>query len=197
MVEKFLITQADLLTFMPMSDLPDGRIDPFILKSQDLDLKTVLNDALYYDFLTKFDNSGDTMYAAYQNLLNGTTYTYAGQTIEYRGIKPMLASYVLARFIPMNQINISRYGIVSKVNAQSEPIDQTRITYIVNNLRSDAIAYQNQLVQFLTQNNTTYPLYNVYPDSNKNNTGMNFFSSSSRTSRPFGWWNGNYYPTGG
>lgn len=193
MVEKYLISQDDVVKFQPMSDIPQGRFDPYIIKAQELDLKPILNDVLYYDFLTKFDSTGDAMYSAYQNLLNGTTYTYAGQTIEFPGIKPMLCSFVLARFIPMNQMNITRYGIVNKTTGQSEPTPASSLTYMANNLKADAMAYQNQLEQFLQQNPTTYPLYNVAPNSVQGRTGVRLINSAGRRSG-FGWWNGNFYP---
>lgn len=193
MVEKYLISQDDVVKFQSMSDIPQGRFDPYIIKAQELDLKPILNDVLYYDFLTKFDSTGDPMHSAYQNLLNGTTYTYAGQTIEYPGIKPMLCSFVLARFVPMNQINITRYGITNKTTGHSVPTPASSLTYMANNLKADAMAYQNQLEQFLQQNPTTYPLYNVAPDSVQGRTGVRFMNSAGRRSG-FGWWNGNFYP---
>ena len=182
------------MKFQPMSDIPQGRFDPYIIKAQELDLKPILNDVLYYDFITKFDNSADSMYDEYQNLLNGTTYTYAGQTIEFPGVKPMLCSFVLARFIPMNQVNITRYGVVTKTNGQSEPTPAASLAYMANTMKSDAVAYQNQVIQFLEQNPTTYPLYGVAPDSIKSRTGVKFVNSASGRRTGFGWWNGNYYP---
>lgn len=193
MVEKYLISQDDVMKFQAMSDIPQGRFDPFIIKAQELDLKPILNYALYYDFISKFDSILDTMYPAYQNLLNGTTYTYAGQTIEYPGIKPMLCSFVLARFVPMNQINISRYGIVIKNSGQSDPAPAASLAYLANNFRADGVAYQNQLELFLRQNPTTYPLYNVAPSSVQTRTGFNLRNSAKVKRGYFGWWNGNFY----
>ena len=177
-----------------MADIPQGRFDMHILKAQDLDLKPVLNPALYYDFLTKFDSTGDPMYAAYQTLLNGGTYSYGGQTIEYVGIKPMLCAYTFVRFLPMNPINVTRYGVVNKVDPRSTPVPSDEIKYIVNNIKSDAAKYQNDVVQFLSNNTTTYPLYNTAVSDVKSTVGLNFFSSSNRNRRPFGWYDGVYYP---
>lgn len=196
MVEKYLISQDDVMKFQPMSSIPQGRFDPYILKAQELDLKPALNEPLYYDFLQKFDSTGDAMYTPYQNLLNGTTYTYAGQTIEYPGIKPMLCSFVLARFVPMNQLNIERYGITIKANPQSEPAPQASLTYMANNLRADAMAYQKQLELFLQMNPNVYPLYNTAPTSIRSRTGVKLINSAGGGRRGGfrGWWNGNFYP---
>ncbi len=195
MAEIYLIQQSDIQKYHPIGDLPQGRIDPFIISAQELDLKPVLNESLYYDFITKYTTTGDPMYSAYQNLLNGTTYTYSGQTIQYPGIKQMLVFYTLSRFIPLNQINITRYGIVQKKNEQSEPISTTQLTYVVNNLRAQAMSYQNQLEQFLLQNQTIYPLYGSFPSAVNQRTGVKIINSArgSQVGRYRGWWNGNWY----
>ena len=107
----------------------------------------------------------------------------------------MLVAYTMSRFIPMNQVNITRYGIVNKKNDQSEPVSTTQLTYIVNNLRAQATAYQNQFEQFLLQNQTTYPLYGTFPSSVNQRTGVKIINSArySQGGRYRGWWNGNYY----
>src|ERR1043166_4766815 len=101
MPEVYLISQDDIQKYHTIGEIPKGRIDPLIIRAQELDLKPVLNESLYYDFMTKYNSSGDPMYSYYQNLLNGTTYTYSGQTIQFPGIKPMLCAYMMARFLPM------------------------------------------------------------------------------------------------
>jgi hypothetical protein len=96
----------------------------------------------------------------------------------------------------MNQVNVTRYGIVNKKNDQSEPVSTTQITYIVNGLRAQAVGYQNQLEQFLLQNQTTYPLYGSFPSSVEQRTGVKIINSARCSQRTGfrGWWNGNYYP---
>jgi len=195
MVEVYLISQADIKKYHPTSDIPDGRIDPYIISAQELDLKPVLNESLYWDFISKYNTSGDPMYANYQTLLNGGTYTYSGQTIQYPGIKPMLCAYTMARFLPMQQVQVTRHSIVVKKSEYSDPISTTQITYIVNGLRAQAIGYQNQLEQFLLQNQTTYPLYGSYPSAVNQRTGVKIINSArySQSGRYRGWWNGNWY----
>ncbi len=198
MAEIYLITQADIVLHHPMSTgIVQARFDPYILKAQELDLKPVLNDALYYDFLTKFSNTGDPMYALYHTLLNGGAFALNGVTINYPGIKPMLCAFVMARFLPANQNNVTRYGVTQKTTPQSEPVSASSITYLVNNLRAEAMAYQNQVEQYLLQKQTDYPLYGRYPSSVKQRTGVRFTNSARGTQDSpgfHGWWNGNYYP---
>ena len=158
---KYLITATDIKTYRPTAVLDDVRVQPFILVAQRLDLRPVLNDALYYDFLTKFDEEEDDMYAAYQNLLVGDDYTYNAQTIQFDGVKAMLSCFALARFVAANPVNITRMGITVKQSDQSTPADASLIRMTVNELRSAGMEYQNQLVQYLETMASTYPLYNT------------------------------------
>lgn len=176
-LDKYLITKDDIKVYRPTAELDDARIKPFILEAQRMDLQPVLNDALYYDFVSKFDSSGDPMYAAYGELLTGKQYTYNTNQIYFDGVKPMMAYYALARFVVYNPINITRMGIVLKTTQQSEPVDPAQIKMLVNELRSSAVSYQNQVIKFLENNTSTYPLYNSGGASSNaaRTTSFNFF----------------------
>lgn len=175
--EKYLITKTDILTYRPTAALDDTRIKPFILEAQRLDLRPVLNDALYYDFVLKFDSTLDPMYASYQKLLVGDQYTYQALTIDYDGIKPMLCFFALARFVASNPFNITRMGVVVKSSDQSDPVDTTQLRTLVNDLRSVAIGYQNEVIKYLENNTSTFALYNTGGASNQaaTRTSFNFF----------------------
>lgn len=161
MTDALLITQDDIKVYAPTAELDDARIAPYIQEAMELDLKPVLNDAFYYDFVSKVFVSGDTMYSAYQDLLYGKDYTYQTLTINYPGIKPMLSYYALARFVRDNPVHVTRFGVVTKVVAQSEQVDPKVLFGYVNEKKSAALNYQNQVIKFLCNNATTYPLYNT------------------------------------
>lgn len=176
-LNKYLITQDDIKRFRPTAELDDKRINPYILEAQILDLKPVLNDALFYDLLLKFDDSNDSSYEKYNELLNGKVYTYNAQTIFFAGVKAMLSYYALARFIVGNPVQITRMGVVTKINAQSEPASPQVINGAVNELRSAAITYQNEVIKFLENSTTDYPLYNTggASENSARRTSFNFF----------------------
>lgn len=159
MDKRVLITLQDLKNLRPTAELDGSRWEPFALESQDQDLRPILGDGLYYDFMNKWHSTGDAMYASYQNLLNGVAYTYNGQTIYFDGIKPMLGYFTLARFVQNNPVNITRFGIVTKVTPQSQSVDPQIIRQVVNELRSNALTYKNQLDQYLLENQSTFTLY--------------------------------------
>lgn len=159
-MDKQLITQQELGKYRPTGKLEGTRVDPFIMEAQLSDLKPVLNDALYLDFIKKvFDTGAGGDYTKYQELLKGKDWAYNGQTVRFYGVEPMLAYYSLARFCIGNPVNYVRYGMVQKSINQSEPVAPEVLREEVRNLKSVAVGYQNSLILFLQQNKVTYPLY--------------------------------------
>lgn len=176
MAQKYLITQTDIKVYRPAAELDDERIKPFILEAQNTDLKPVLNNALFYDFITNFD---DTLpiNQPYTDLLNGKEWTIDSNVEFFEGVKPMLCYYALARFIEGNPFHVTRFGVVTKIQQQSEKATPEEIRMICNGLRSSAISYQNDVIRFLENNPTNYPLYNTAGASNNaaRRTSFNFF----------------------
>lgn len=159
MEKRVLITIDDLKAIRPLAELDGLRWEQYAVESQDQDLRPILGDGLYYDFMNEVFDTGDSMYAHYQSLLNGKSWTYNGQTVYFDGLKPMLCYFTLARLVQNNQVNITRYGVVSKVVPQSQPVDAQVIRHVVNELRSNAMTYKNQVDTFLLNNTSTYYLY--------------------------------------
>lgn len=159
MEKRCLITLNDLKFLRPTAELDGVRYEPYCLEAQDQDLRPILGDGLFYDLMNEFYDTGDDMYTAYQELINGKAYSYNGQTIYFDGIKPMLGYFTLARLIQNHSTNITRFGVVTKVTQQSQPVDAQTVRQVVNELRSNAQTYINQAKQFLLHNQTTYTLY--------------------------------------
>jgi len=159
MLKRVLITLDDVKALRPTAELDGVRWEPFCLESQDLDLRPIMGDSLYYDFMTKFYSTGDPSYSIYQTLLNGLSYTYNGQTIYYDGLKPLVVYNTLARFVQNNPVNITRFGVVTKIVNQSQTVDPQVLRQVVNELKSNAKSYENQVRQYLDNNVTTYTMY--------------------------------------
>ena len=175
---KLLLTVEDIAKYRPASEgIPVERINPYIQEAQEIDLCTVIGQVLYTDFLAKFDQTGDPKYTAYQELLNGKSYTPAGSpgAIDYPGLVPMLSYFALARMYVNNPINFTRYGLTRKLNDQSESIDTAGINAAIAELRSIGISYQNKVVKLLQDNVTDYPLYSYNGSGTINVSGAKFF----------------------
>jgi hypothetical protein len=175
--DKYLITQDDIKRYRPTAELDEARFLPFVLEAQYNDLRPVLNNAFYFDFISKFDVEADVMYTKYKDLLAGKQWTYNSNPEYFNGIRPMLCYFALARFVEMNPFHITRHGITKKIVAQSEQLTEAEIRIMVNSLKSTAISYQNDVIRFLENNPTDYPLYNTGGASENaaHRTSFNFF----------------------
>lgn len=174
---KLLINLANIREWRPIAtQIPADRINPYIQEAQQFDLKQLLGDALYADFLAKYDVSGDPQYANYQALLKGGTYTYGAVTLENPGLIPFLVYMTLARFYNNNQVNATRYGLVSKLAEESEAVDWRGIAAAVAELRANARAFADDLTKFLGTMQTSYPLFNRRTDGGPmEGGGVKFF----------------------
>lgn len=159
MDKRVIITIKDLKDLRPLAELDGARWEQFAVESQDQDLRPILGDALYYDFMTKWFLTADPMYTAYQELLNGKVYTLNGQSVYFDGLRPMVGYFTLARLVQNNPINITRYGVVTKIVPQSQNVEATLLRQVISELRSNAITYKNQVDLFLCENQTTYALF--------------------------------------
>jgi len=159
MLKRVVIELKDIQALRPTAELDGIRWEPFCLEAQDLDLRPILGDSLYFDFMSKWFNTGDASYSIYQTLLNGTSYTYSGQVIYYDGLKPLVVYLTLARLIQNQQVNITRFGVVTKTVNLSQPVDAQIIRQVVNEMKSNAKSYENQVRQYLDNNVTTYTMY--------------------------------------
>jgi hypothetical protein len=177
---KLLISVSNISEFRPMAkEIPADRITPYIQEAQQFDLKRLLGDPLYLDFLAKFDSSVDPQYTNYQNLLNGVNYTYGNLTLANPGLIGYLSYSTLVRFYNNNQINATRYGLVQKTNDQSQPLDWKAIAVAVAELRSNALAFQEDIIKYLMANASSFPLYAYQDGSALGQTGVKFFDLNS------------------
>lgn len=176
MIRKRIIDINDIKAYRAIADVPQVRLDQSIFEAQQQDLRPLMNDALYTDFMTRYDVPADPMYSLYQSLLGGQIFLYGGRMIEYPGLIPIVVYYALARFIQSNSINITSFGIVTKKVDQSDPVDPKLIAAEAASLRSQAISYGELLKKFLYINIANYPLYGFkYSASQVNQSGSPFF----------------------
>lgn len=173
--DKYLISVEDIVRFRPIADLDASRLNPYILEAQSHDLRPILGDALYHDFMKNFD-SNDVAYDHYKDLLNGKEYTYNGYTVAYNGLQEMLSFFTLARFTIMNGISFTRFGSVRKLNGdKSSPITAEETQMVLADLKANAISAASVVKQYLINNNATYPLYNRGPVVDLNTNGAKWF----------------------
>jgi hypothetical protein len=178
MEKRAIITFEDLKEIRPISDgIPLERINPYIYEAQFHDLRPILGEAFYYDFMTNFDNVG-AQYDVYRELINGKQYSYGGATIHYPGLRFLIAYFALARFYSGQPINVTKFGLHQKNSDQnvSTPIDPKTIAAEIAELKSMGVTHQAITRDFLARNISSYPLFSQANTTDSiNSGGVNFF----------------------
>ena len=144
-------------------NLDDSDVDPVIDEAQEFDLRPVLGRELYLDFL---NNVTDTKY---QELLNGKEYTPTGyiNPVKFQGVKEVLKYYVYARMVVLDGVKNTNAGFVHKTLENSERLSGTQRTQMIAQARSGAKAHEDEMVFFLDNFYTTYPLWKCSLRKNK------------------------------
>lgn len=168
------MTIIDQTTFQRFEDISlnikPERLNVFISKAQELDLKPFLGYALYYDLLQHFNNDGTFKTDApqpYKDLMNGTEYLdKRGHMVLYQGLGPVMVYFTFARFIEDDAVHYTATGPVIKQREGSNALSAADITKLVQQQRSTANAYANEAERFLRDHQTDFPLW-AYNAKNK------------------------------
>jgi hypothetical protein len=167
-----IINQTTFRTYEDISvNIRPERLNAFIRKAQDLDLKPFLGHALYYDFIQNFNDDGtlkDTTPQPYKDLLNGSEYLDKnGHIVLYEGLLPTLVYFTFARFIEADAVHYTASGPVVKHHDNGDPVAPGDIVKLVQQQRSIANAHANEVEKFLWDNKDDFPLWQ-YNGRNKN-----------------------------
>jgi hypothetical protein len=140
MTDRLLISKEDFYEYeaITTNTSPDN-ILPYIREAQKFDLTPILGK----EFVSDMQENVDT--AIYQSLL------------PY--VRPVLAYYSYARYILSKNAVDTPYGFVQKTNEFSQPVTEKTIARIVEQARNSATAYAREMIEFIKDNNTDYPLY--------------------------------------
>jgi hypothetical protein len=174
----YLINQTTFQLYEDITvNIKPERLKIFIKKAQDLDLKPFLGHALYYDFLTHFNEDGtlkDDAPQPYKDLLNGSEYLDEhGHIVLYEGLSPTLVYFTFARFIENDAVHYTATGPVIKHHDNGDPLSTSAIIKLVQQQRSIANAHANEVEKFLWDNKADFPLWR-----------HNYKNQSSRQSGP-------------
>ncbi|MBS7564667.1 hypothetical protein KHS38_09650 [Mucilaginibacter sp. Bleaf8] len=146
------------------------RLQAFIKKAQELDLKPFLSAAFYYELQKWMETDGqikEDAPVAYQNLLKGCEYTDQwGHIISFEGLIAMLVYFTFARFIEGNSVFYTATGPVIKQYDNAQAVSPQDVIKLVQQQRSIANAYANNVEKFLQDNQSQYPLW-YYNSRNK------------------------------
>jgi hypothetical protein len=166
MAESALITITDVRLYRSVdSKFDETRFNSFVGEVQRINLRGLLGDALYLAFMASERTSG-----IYADLLNGKDYTYESETIHYYGLKPVLCYWWLSLAAREGDLFMSQVGAINLVNNPQQSFesakqkDQIAIQYMQN-----AQQYANDVIKFLNENATDYPLWKSTSEVSKSN----------------------------
>ena len=170
----YLINPATFQNYEDISvNIKPERLNVFIKKAQDLDLKPFLGHALYYDFIQNFNSDGtlkDGTPQPYIDLLNGSEYLDSyGHIVLYEGLLPTLVYFTFARFIEADAVHYTATGPVVKHHDNADAVAPKDVVKLVQQQRSVANAHANEVEKFLWDNKNDFPLwhYNVKNKSSR------------------------------
>jgi hypothetical protein len=169
MIKELLITFNDFSAYKDISRNIDKNkdLEPYILQAQRMDLEPLLGNAFYLDVFTKtLYPVGSPATNEYDDLVNGVTYSDGTNTIQYYGLKPIIIYYSYARFIDNNDFRVTKYGNRIKENEFSSNAGSQTQRH-VNNARSSAKYYVDNLINYLCKNSTSYPLWKGINNASK------------------------------
>ncbi|MFD0792762.1 hypothetical protein ACFQZX_03995 [Mucilaginibacter litoreus] len=168
---KKLIIPAALQQYEDIAaNIKPERINIFIQKAQELDLKPFLGYALYYDLITHLEADGTLQESApqhYKDLLNGSEYLdEQGYVVLYQGLMPVLAYFAFARFIEADSVHFTPTGPVTKRYDNADALSSKDIVKLVQQQRSTANAYANETERYLRDHKESFPAWH-YNHENK------------------------------
>ncbi len=160
----YLINQSTFQGYEDISvNIKPERLNVFIKKAQDLDLKPFLGHALYYDFMQNFNDDGTIKTTApqpYIDLFNGSEYLDKyGHIVLYEGLQPALVYFTFARFIEADAVHYTTTGPVVKHHDNGDAVAPKDIVKLVQQQRSVANAHANEIEKFLWDNRADFPLW--------------------------------------
>jgi len=146
-----LITEQEIKNW---TDIPNsvqsGMFSTMIVLAQNKFIRTALGELLFTELLNQVEN--DTLTALNTTLLNGNDRLFLG-------LKPGLAWWVAYHMYPYLHSFISPTGIQSKSTDEATSISAREIEIRKNQAKSNAEYYIDQLICYVRENDTDYPLF--------------------------------------
>lgn len=161
-----IISRQQIQVYKQLSkSIYDDKLNQIILETQFQDLRPLLGERFFNDILNEEQDST----GKYNDLLDGSTYTYQGITYTNYGLRCVLANYIYARYTMFGDIIDNSFGQSIKMNVnESQPVSAAIKKSLYQMNRDLAYNYWLNVRDFIIRNNTDYPLYNdCYTSDNK------------------------------
>ena len=155
-----LITKTDIIEANShvSTNIDTQVFDTAINDAQILDIQPILGSAFYLDVV--LNGLTSPIPSAYSLLLSGTDYVNdCGDTVRFYGLKVMITHFATARLMENLNNFYTRAGAKFKNTNQSQTINTKDLQSWINNSKSKAIAYQEGLMDYLKENESTFTIW--------------------------------------
>lgn len=177
-----LITPNYLKAFIPSinNNTDDALISHSITKMQRMQIYNIMGKLYLEDVMTTLIASGDT----------GLSTADLTMLTDY--IRPILCLYTYSDMLIPLSFQVDNSGVRSKVVAESNSSTKSEIAYLQENTKNEISWYLEQMLYFLNDNQSDYPLYyqcknNTPTQRSSAFTGMYFPKNYSRKSNGLDW----------
>ncbi|TFD92788.1 hypothetical protein E2605_18265 [Dysgonomonas capnocytophagoides] len=146
------------------SKLDDGRIEPYIDESEQMNIKSQIGDALFINILEYVNADDKSGFPDYSILLNGGTYQIKNcdndfEKRSFKGLIEALNYYVWSRIVKNNNYTLTRYGLVNKNDPYSANAELKERLAVEKDALSIADKYLSECIDYLKANKSQFPLF--------------------------------------
>lgn len=149
MVQLISISDIKSLKTISVNIDAEKKLNPFILEAQQFELKKLMGNAFYLEFMNDFLESPSL--PTYYNLFNGSDFTYCGKTIRHEGLKTVLAYLSYARYVLNSNVEATATGTVHKKTEESEHVSEKTIQRLYDQAYAGAMEYWEDVKKFLNE----------------------------------------------
>lgn len=146
-----LLTFSNQQAIKPISDNNQRKYTQIQLDTERLYLPKLLGDAFAYELTTNPES--------YEDLLNGSEFTYCGYTIKHKGLLYVLAYYTYSEYVLQSNIEDSFTGMVQLNRNETSYISKGQLEQAKANAISIAQHEFELIKDYLNQNANIYPLW--------------------------------------
>lgn len=125
-------------------NVSDEYLTPFIETSEEMHVVPILGTALDTQLKSEIE----------QGSISGSN-----ETLWVNYINPMSAWYTFYEASPFLSIKAFNKGLVKQTSDNSDSIDRDELRDYRQSILDKAVFYRNRLIDYLTENRTTYPLW--------------------------------------
>lgn len=150
-----LLTPEKVREFMQLAtNENDFKFQQCAKEAEEIDVKQVLGSSFWL-FIKKNQTDSDII-----NLMDGSEYVDCnGETVEHCGLWSVISYYFMARWKIVNLTTDTQSGSLYSEPEYGQVPSRSQVGRIADDYRENGSAYFEQVLNFLRENESIYPLY--------------------------------------